>query len=102
RRVSDFLANFRREFSEVPAPFAAEAYEGSLMLLEAVEEVEPRRQSVLEFLRSSPIFRGDTKTYEFEASGELVGPPIWLYEWRQGKWRHTGRSRPREGFDSRE
>lgn len=94
-RLNEFSVAFRAEFSERPPPFAAEAYEGALMLLEAVEEVEPKRQTLVEFFRSSPVFRGDTKRYEFEGSGELLRPTVSLYEWQEAKWHPRGRTRPR-------
>lgn len=94
-QLREFSNAYRQEFSEPPPAFAAEAYEGAWMLLEAAEEVEPKRQTIVEFLRSSPVFRGDTKRYEFEPSGELVRPTISLYEWREGRWRPRGKTRSR-------
>lgn len=95
-RLRRLVAAFRQTFSARLHPFAAEAYEGTLMLLEAIEEVEPKPASVTEFLRSAPNFLGDTKHYEFDPSGELVRPQIWLYELSGGAWRPAGRSP--EGF----
>jgi branched-chain amino acid transport system substrate-binding protein len=92
--ISAFASEYRRRFGRAPLPFALEAYEGAVMILEAVEEVEGNSGAVAQFLRLNRSFLGDSKMYEYEpsGSGELVHPPVWLYESTEGGWRLTGRS----------
>lgn len=96
-RADSALASFRdihrRRFSDDPAPFAVESYEGTLMLLEAIQEVEARPREITEFLRLNRSFRGDSKEYSFDERGDLLTPLVWLYEAR-GTWRFMGRSSP--------
>jgi ABC-type branched-subunit amino acid transport system substrate-binding protein len=92
RELMGFVSAHRTRFASPPAPFAAEAYEGAIMLLEAVEEVEPRPEAIVEFFLSARSFLGITKSYEFNDQGELISPPVWVYELRSGSWRLIGRS----------
>jgi ABC-type branched-subunit amino acid transport system substrate-binding protein len=92
RELIGFVSAHRRRFDAPPAPFAAEAYEGAIMLLEAVEEVEPRPEAIVEFFLSARSFLGITKSYEFNDQGELISPPVWVYELRSRTWRLIGRS----------
>ena len=62
------------------------------MLLEAVEEVQPNPRAVTEFLQLNTKFRGDSKNYEFDDSGEPVNAPVWVYESTNGGWKLCGRS----------
>lgn len=97
RRLGAFTAAHRAKFEEPPSPFAAETYEGALMLLEALEEVAPRAETITRFLSQARVFRGDTKRYEFDPTGELIRPSVWIYELRDGVWKPVGPSRPNPG-----
>jgi ABC-type branched-subunit amino acid transport system substrate-binding protein len=87
-----FAAAYREKFDEAPMPFALEAYEGALMLLEAVEEVEAKPRDITEFFQQNRSFLGDSKRYEFDPTGELPEAPVWVYESGEGSWRLAGRS----------
>ncbi len=63
------------------------------MLLEAVEEVEPKPKVVGEFFRLNRSFLGDSKTYDYDQKGELRSPPLWIYESKGGGWQLQGRSK---------
>lgn len=90
------LRSFAGRFSAVPkaapAPLAVESYEGALMLLEAIEEVEPRPRELVEFLQLSRSFLGESKSYEYDDNGELRSPVVWVYESKEGAWSFSGRS----------
>lgn len=81
-----FAAAFRTRMSTAPPEGALESYEAAWMLLEAIEEVEPKPQTLVEFLRLNVSFLGDSKLYNYDGSGELVSPPVWLYEAKSGAW----------------
>lgn len=87
-----FKERYENRFDAAPTGFALESYEGALMLLEAVEEVQPNPRSVTEFLRQNRRFRGDSKNYEFDERGEPVDSPVWVYESTNGGWKFAGRS----------
>ncbi|HEX2052702.1 MAG TPA: ABC transporter substrate-binding protein, partial [Actinomycetota bacterium] len=61
-----FAARYEDRFDAKPPVFALEAYEGALMLLDAVEEVQGDPRMVGEFLRLNRRFRGDSKNYDFD------------------------------------
>lgn len=94
--LQGFATAHRDRFKTGPALFAAEAYEGALMLLEAAEAVEgpPSARAVTEFLRLARRFTGDTRTYVFNEQGELLASPVWVLELRGGRWQLVGRSSP--------
>lgn len=90
--LNAFTQAHRERFQGRPAPFAVEAYEGALMLLEAVEEAEAKPGAIAEFFGTARDFLGDSKNYEYEASGEIASPPVWVYAYLGGAWRFRGRS----------
>jgi branched-chain amino acid transport system substrate-binding protein len=90
--AAEFKERYEDSFDAAPTGFALESYEGALMLLEAVEEVQPNPRAVTEFLRLNRKFRGDSKYYEFDDRGEPVEPPVWVYESTNGGWKLSGRS----------
>jgi ABC-type branched-subunit amino acid transport system substrate-binding protein len=94
-RLGSFVFAHEERFGRLPAPFAAEAYEGALMLLEALRDVRPppRPEAITNFFAEARVFLGDTKTYEFSDKGELTSSPIWILELKGGRWRLLGRSR---------
>jgi ABC-type branched-subunit amino acid transport system substrate-binding protein len=87
-----FRERYEDRFDAAPTSFALESYEGALMLLEAVEEVQPDPRAVTEFLRLNRKFRGDSKNYEFDERGEPTNTPVWVYESTNGGWKLSGRS----------
>ncbi|MEX2587233.1 MAG: branched-chain amino acid ABC transporter substrate-binding protein [Actinomycetota bacterium] len=87
-----FVQAFEQAYGSVPSRFALEAYEGAWMLLEAIEEVQADAQAVSEFLQSNRTFRGESKVYEFDESGEQPNGPVWIYESAESGWSLTGRS----------
>ena len=92
RRSFRFAGRYDDRFGSKPPNFALEAYEGALMLAEAVEEVRGNPRQIAEFLRLNRRFRGDSKNYEFDDRGEPVDPPAWIYESTNGGWKLAGRS----------
>ncbi len=87
-----FTAKHKKKYRDDVQPFEVEAYEGTLMLLESIQEVLPRPRDIVDFLRLNPGFLGDSKSYEYEPTGELKNAPVWLYELRDGAWRYSRRS----------
>lgn len=67
----------------------AEAFEGAMMMLEAIEEADPDPRSVGAFLRLNGGFLGDTKRYDYDVTGEMIDPPGWVYIYKGG-WRLSG------------
>lgn len=90
--VVRFTENYRKRFDATPTNFALESYEGALMLLEAVEEVQGNPRAITDFLRLNVKFRGDAQNYEFDGRGEPVNAPVWIYESTNGGWKLSGRS----------
>jgi branched-chain amino acid transport system substrate-binding protein len=90
--AAEFAGRFKDRFDAAPTSFALESYEGALMLLEAVDEVQGNPRDVTQFLRLNRKFRGDSRNYEFDDKGEPVNTPLWIYESTNGGWKFSGRS----------
>lgn len=91
RQLKSFADRFSAKFKTAPGLLSVESYEGAFMLLEAVEEVEPRPREIVEFLQLSRSFLGDSKSYEYDENGELRSPTVWVYQSRGGGWTLAGR-----------
>lgn len=91
-QLRSFARNFSAKFKAAPGPLAVESYEGAYMVLEAVEEVEPKPRDIVDFLQLSRSFLGDSKSYEYDEHGELRSPPVWVYQSKSGEWTFAGRS----------
>lgn len=104
RGLAAFRNAHRGKYVDAPAPYVAEAYEGAMMLLEAVQEVEPKPAEVAGFFRTARAFLGDTKLYQYAEDGGLQTDSIWLHEFRDGRWRLLRRedlnAGPRGGYKS--
>lgn len=90
--LARFQTAHRRRFREPSARFAAEAHDGATMLMEALEEVEPERKAITDFLYSARIFRGQSRLYEYNDRGGLVRPSVWTYSLDNGRWKPGARS----------
>lgn len=90
--VARFAGRFEDEFDSPPPQFALEAYEGAVMLLEAVDEVQGDPREITGFLQLNRKFRGDSKAYEYDDRGEPANAPVWVYESTNGGWKLSGRS----------
>ncbi|MGH2704339.1 MAG: branched-chain amino acid ABC transporter substrate-binding protein [Actinomycetota bacterium] len=93
-QVAGFARSYGRVFRRPPPPYALESYEGTLMLLEAIEEVEPRKEEVLGFFHNARSFLGISKLYAFDDQGELLDAPVWIDEFRDGRWQFVRRAGP--------
>lgn len=87
--LTDLRQGYRDRYDADMPPFAAEAFEAAVMLLEAAEEVEPKAAEISEFLRLNREFLGDTKSYLFDETGEMVNPPVWVHVFK-GRWLLSG------------
>lgn len=85
--LSRFRDAHSRRFEALPQLCSHEAYEGTWMLLEAVQEVEPNPRKVSEFFRNARSFLGDAKLYEYGEDGQLVNGTVWVSELKGGNWR---------------
>lgn len=84
--LREFVELHEDRFGSSPSVFAVEAYEGTLMLLESAEEVGTRPADIVSFLKGATEFRGDSKRYFYDPSGELTSTPVTLYELGGGRW----------------
>lgn len=85
-KLDRFRTAYSARFGKPPPEYAAEAYDGAMMLLESIQEVDPRSETVAALLRSARSFLGDTKLYVFDADGVLQTEAIWLDQMRDGRW----------------
>jgi branched-chain amino acid transport system substrate-binding protein len=83
-----FVSGINETYDRDPGTFAADAYDATNLVAEALKEADPEgsvedvRASVVEYLRDAN-YTGITKTYQFTETGNLdVGPEaVYVYEW---------------------
>ncbi|MPZ90321.1 MAG: ABC transporter substrate-binding protein [Actinobacteria bacterium] len=83
-----FVSGINETYDRDPGTFAADAYDATNLVAEALKEADPEgavedvRVSVVEYLRDAN-YTGITKTYQFTETGNLdVGPEaVYVYEW---------------------
>lgn len=89
--LAGFASDFKAKFNVDAGEFAAESYEGALMLLEGAEEVGTRQGRIVAFFASARGFRGETKVYRFNTKGEIGVAVVTLWSFDEGEWRFSGR-----------
>jgi len=83
-----FVAGINEEYDRNPGTFAADAYDATNLVAEALGEaeaggdIEEVRAAVVEYLKGAS-YEGIAKTYSFTETGNLdIGPEgIYVYEW---------------------
>jgi branched-chain amino acid transport system substrate-binding protein len=83
-----FVAGINETYDRNPGTFAADAYDSTNLVAEALGEAEPGgdieevRAAVVEYLKAAN-YEGIAKTYAFTETGNLdIGPEgIYVYEW---------------------
>jgi len=77
----DFAAAYDSEYQAMPGPYAAEGYDATNVLLDAIAAGKRTRADVLAFVKTYD-HRGVTKTIRFDATGELVPSELasWLFK----------------------
>ncbi|HWC13255.1 MAG TPA: branched-chain amino acid ABC transporter substrate-binding protein [Actinomycetota bacterium] len=98
--ASSFVEGIQATYDRPPGTFAADAYDATRLIIEALKGVDKEaaiedvRRRVLRFLSQVDGYEGVTKTYSFDRDGQVeIGPEgIWIYEWSQkhGDFRALG------------
>ncbi len=81
--LQDFHRRYRERFGEAPEAFAAHAYDGMTLLIQAIRNTGLNRVRIRDELTSLKSFRGVTGEITFDATWNDVGP-VWMAEVRQG------------------
>jgi branched-chain amino acid transport system substrate-binding protein len=80
-----FLDAYQSEFDATPGAFTIEAYQNTLLIIEALKEVGPDRAAIRDFLDD---FSGDIfgKLIEFADNGDIAAQAFFIYEVVDGEW----------------
>jgi ABC-type branched-subunit amino acid transport system substrate-binding protein len=81
--LQDFNRRYDDRFGEAPDAFAAHAYDGMTLLIQAIRKAGLNRVRIRDELTSLTAHRGVTGEIIFDATWNDVGP-VWLAEVRQG------------------
>jgi ABC-type branched-subunit amino acid transport system substrate-binding protein len=90
-RLKAFQANYKKRFGMEPDVFAAHAYDGMNLIIDAIYEAGLNRaliRDVLTDLKTFQNYPGITGKVVFDASWNDVGP-IWMATVKQGKFEFT-------------
>ncbi|MGH2820735.1 MAG: branched-chain amino acid ABC transporter substrate-binding protein [Actinomycetota bacterium] len=89
--ASAFVDGIKQEYGRNPGTFAADAYDASNLIFEALKEASAEddpsdiREDVQAYLDDIDGYEGIARTYTFADNGEVEVDPledIWVYEWR--------------------
>jgi branched-chain amino acid transport system substrate-binding protein len=81
----EFLEAYRSEFDADPGAFTIEAYQNTLLIIEALKEVGTDRAAIRDFIDdfSGEIFG---KQIEFDDNGDIAAQAFFIYEVVDGEW----------------
>lgn len=80
-----FNRRYQARFGETPETFAAHAYDGMTLLLDAVRKAGLNRVLIRDWMLGLKTYRGVTGTKVFDARHDNLAP-IWMAEVRDGKF----------------
>lgn len=84
-KLLSFNKHYYQRFDEEPDAFAAHAYDGMTLLIQAIRDAGLNRVRIRDALTAVKTFQGVTGEITFDVTNNDVGP-IWLAEVRQGKF----------------
>ncbi len=85
--LQDFNWRYAERFGEEAETFAAHAYDGMTVLIEAIRRAGLNRVRIRDELYALETHRGVTGTIPFDARLDDLGP-IWMVEIRGGEFRY--------------
>jgi branched-chain amino acid transport system substrate-binding protein len=83
----DFSTRYRQRWDEAPDSFAAHAYDGMTLLIEAVRTAGLNRARIRDALFAVGNWHGVTGEIRFDTNMNDIRPP-WLAEVRDGRFRY--------------
>jgi branched-chain amino acid transport system substrate-binding protein len=84
-----FARTYERRFGRPPRLYAAEVYDGTNVLIDAIRRGAHNRDAVLKHLSDARV-HGVTKTFAFGPDGEVGRGPIYVYELRGRTFKSLG------------
>lgn len=88
--AQEFISGIQQEFNRAPGTFAADAFDATNIVIEALKEQDAGaeatdvRSGVIDYLSNVEGWQGITKTYTFDETGQVEVDPlenIWIYKW---------------------
>ena len=89
-----FWEAYQDHWKEPPSPGATVVYDGTSLLLQAIETVmngpdAGRRQAVLGYLQGLSVYRGLAQQYQFDGRGQLLNPSAYFFRLDEGGYPGT-------------
>ena len=85
---SDFLERYRKNYSEEPAGYAANSYDATNILINAIKEVKVKdTEKIATVVAATKDFKGVTGTITFDKKGDLTSPGFVLSKVENGKFK---------------
>lgn len=89
-----FAQDYQVKYGEPVGIYGAEAYDAATIFIAAIdasdEDGRVTRREVLDFVDSLESFKGLTKVFSFDETGELAGGAIFVYAVRDGAIKELG------------
>jgi branched-chain amino acid transport system substrate-binding protein len=77
-RSDEFMKKFEAMYHEVPGNSADRAYDGLMLLVDAIEKKD-KDESLADYLHKKTNYKGFATTYDFDEHGDIVGGE-WVVE----------------------
>jgi branched-chain amino acid transport system substrate-binding protein len=89
-----FSDAYQAKWGSPPGIYSAEAWDISQIYIAALKAGKTTRQDITAFVKALDNFKGLTKSYTFQSSGELddSAVSIYFYQDKSGAWSFLGRS----------
>jgi branched-chain amino acid transport system substrate-binding protein len=90
--AQSFVSAFKAKYNTDPGVYSGEAWDIAQMYISAFKAGKTTRQALTDYFHSLSGFKGLTKSYTFQPSGELVpdAVAIYFYKDENGSWTYQG------------
>lgn len=86
-----FAEDYQKEFNRAPGTYSAEAYDVANMIISEIKKAggDVEREALRDALAKTS-YKGLTKTFSFDKSGEFKGTDVFIYQVKSGKIEYQG------------
>jgi branched-chain amino acid transport system substrate-binding protein len=91
---TNFVARFQKRYDVKPDIYAAYAYDGAQMLIDAIKKAGPNRYRIQELMAGIDEYTGVCGYMRFDARWDNIAPIIYA-QYQQGRWHYFPPPKPK-------
>jgi branched-chain amino acid transport system substrate-binding protein len=90
--AQSFISDFKAKYGADPGVYSGEGWDIAQMYIAAFTAGKTTRQAITDYFHGLSGFKGLTKSYTFQANGELQADSVTIYVYKDegGKWSYLG------------